>query len=623
MRRKKSRRFLNVPNGSSLLTYMWAAPGGASLVRGYDNAQTGIYSLPNRGVAMFKDSPAQAPAFCQQLQRELLQYSYGSVRFENIDVSTVSWDQAQLCQMFDLLRASGASSQRIKAYRVGATDASMRSLCEWLMCTDARRMPQEIHLSHNGLTTESLQVLLTVLEAPRESKSAGLRQPLGLQAGALFALPDTGKSTVVDHLVNLKAMALQLRGRDATADPQSYDKEALQVRQARQVVSTAASKASAEAALEQQQQMLHAQQIQAQQQAQQLQFQQMQAQQWQYQAQAAQAQQMAQQPAPQAAAQASDPVPAKPQETKDTATDLLRAGAAKAVDAARLASEGQTEETKEAPESEADPEVERALNKARAQVAAQEIEQKLAKDAEEREAEEAKAPKQEPSPPPQAPATEPPPLPEDVEPAKGQPGGQSGSTAVSSKRSDRDDTTRTGPYIMSGARRKSPGKSLKALGQTLPAECAGLGAPALTAPEGEGLKLHSSVEVEAASTASIFVDIEKAAHEAPSFKAAYTERTGCFVAFGGASCPSIAPGSKPTTKPKGKAKPKSKPDPAPWTGKAGQTSSPDRAESAGKAKSPSPTAAKTAADGGQSSSVPESPATGQLTEDSAPASRMT
>ena len=165
-------------------------------------------------------------------------------------------------------------------------------------------------------------------------------------------------------------------------------------------------------ALRQQQQMLHAQQIQAQQ-AQQLQFQQMQAQQWQYQAQAAQAQQMAQQPAPQAAAQASDPVPAKPQETKDTATDLLRAGAklariwhesnrrlfmvvhvlrqsesqillarlgalwfvetlkpkslepctpkpkpqhpekptarqaAKAVDAARLASEGQTEETKE------------------------------------------------------------------------------------------------------------------------------------------------------------------------------------------------------------------------------------------------------------------------------------
>ena len=80
-------------------------------------------------------------------------------------------------------------------------------------------------------------------------------------------------------------------------------------------------------ALRQQQQMLHAQQIQAQQQAQQLQFQQMQAQQWQYQAQAAQAQQMAQQPAPQAAAQASDPVPAKPQETKDTATDLLRAGA--------------------------------------------------------------------------------------------------------------------------------------------------------------------------------------------------------------------------------------------------------------------------------------------------------
>lgn len=290
---------------------MWAAPGGASLVQGYANAQTGIYNLPNRGVAMFKDPPAQAPAFCQQLQRELLQYSYGSVRFENIDVSTVTWDQAQLCQMFDLLRAAGATSQRIKAYRVGATDASMRSLCEWLMCIDARKMPQEIHLSHNELTTESLQVLLTLLEVKQMDYQpsfpcwiriegnlisaeyvSGLgkdglaclaegscntrfcelqklpsqlprlvhlrygvnqktpKQPPGFEGTSSYFAAMQGKSNVMDHLVNLKAMALQLRARDATADPQSYDKEALQVRQARQVVSTAASKACSEAALE-------------------------------------------------------------------------------------------------------------------------------------------------------------------------------------------------------------------------------------------------------------------------------------------------------------------------------------------------------------------------------------
>lgn len=108
-------------------------------------------------------------------------YEFGAVRFENIDVSSVNWEEAiyrgemswtvfdetwsghvrfvncrqgHLSQLFKILQMAGASSQRIKvgcwlplaaqvslqhvtneAFRCGAKDPSVLSLCEWLACT--------------------------------------------------------------------------------------------------------------------------------------------------------------------------------------------------------------------------------------------------------------------------------------------------------------------------------------------------------------------------------------------------------------------------------------------------------------------------------------------------------
>lgn len=126
--------------------------------------RTGIWQLPNRGVAVFHESPAHAETFCSKLKEELQRYEFGAVRFENIDVSSVNWEEGHLSQLFKILQMAGASSQRIKAFRCGAKDPSVLSLCEWLACTEASKIPQEIHLSHNDLTTGSLEALITVLE---------------------------------------------------------------------------------------------------------------------------------------------------------------------------------------------------------------------------------------------------------------------------------------------------------------------------------------------------------------------------------------------------------------------------------------------------------------------------
>eukprot|EP00435_Cladocopium_sp_Y103_P019028 s1616_g4.t1 len=125
---------------------------------------TGIWHLPHRGVAVFRDAAAHAETFCGKLKEELQRYEFGAVRFENIDVSSVNWTEGHLSQLFHTLRMAGASSQRIKAFRCGAKDPSVLSLCEWLACTEASKIPQEIHLSHNELTTGSLEALITVLE---------------------------------------------------------------------------------------------------------------------------------------------------------------------------------------------------------------------------------------------------------------------------------------------------------------------------------------------------------------------------------------------------------------------------------------------------------------------------
>eukprot|EP00434_Breviolum_minutum_P027722 symbB.v1.2.024521.t1/scaffold2324.1/size158529/9 len=163
---------------------------GLSLVLGMSNASaalpvtTGIWHLPLRGVAVFRESPVHAPAWCSKLKEELQRYQFGTVRFENIDVSNVIWSEAtrlsavglgthscsceiwqgHLTELFATLRSAGATSQRIKAFRCGAKDSSVLSLCEWLACHDATKLPQEIHLSHNELTTGCLEALITVLE---------------------------------------------------------------------------------------------------------------------------------------------------------------------------------------------------------------------------------------------------------------------------------------------------------------------------------------------------------------------------------------------------------------------------------------------------------------------------
>eukprot|EP00913_Durusdinium_trenchii_P007607 g7148.t1 len=150
---------------SSADVYCQSARCWEAMQEAQHTLKTGIWNLPHRGVAVFRESPSQAPAFCSHLSEELHKYAFGTVRFENIDVSSVSWAEGHLSELFVTLRQAGATSQRIKAYKCGAKDASIWSLCEWLVCTEASKLPQEIHLSHNELTTASFQALVTVLEA--------------------------------------------------------------------------------------------------------------------------------------------------------------------------------------------------------------------------------------------------------------------------------------------------------------------------------------------------------------------------------------------------------------------------------------------------------------------------
>ncbi|CAE8653795.1 unnamed protein product, partial [Polarella glacialis] len=50
------------------------------------------------------------------------------------------------------------------AYRCGVTDAGLNRMCDWLAGIDAKKMPQEIHLSHNEITTGAFEGLVSVLD---------------------------------------------------------------------------------------------------------------------------------------------------------------------------------------------------------------------------------------------------------------------------------------------------------------------------------------------------------------------------------------------------------------------------------------------------------------------------
>mmetsp|Transcript_109124 Transcript_109124/g.307635 ORF Transcript_109124/g.307635 Transcript_109124/m.307635 type:complete len:774 (+) Transcript_109124:138-2459(+) len=137
------------------------------------NDWTGYVSgLPCRGLAVFHGEPSAASAFVLNLRTELAKHPKGSCYFENIDVSNVPWLKvAELSTpsdgikgIIDALIENGASTQRFKAFKCGLQDDTMLHLADYLAGLVPIRVPHEIHLSHNEMTSIGFQMIIQVLE---------------------------------------------------------------------------------------------------------------------------------------------------------------------------------------------------------------------------------------------------------------------------------------------------------------------------------------------------------------------------------------------------------------------------------------------------------------------------
>lgn len=134
-----------------------------------------IDQLPQRGVAIFKESADQQAEFCEHLKNAVEEHEHGTCKFENIDVSGVTWGVLEFQILMDILMGNGASAVRLKFFKCGLDDECVSLLSSYLESLPAEALPQEIHLSHNQMTRDSFQVLLDLITVKREGLATNVR----------------------------------------------------------------------------------------------------------------------------------------------------------------------------------------------------------------------------------------------------------------------------------------------------------------------------------------------------------------------------------------------------------------------------------------------------------------
>uniref|UniRef100_A0A7R9ZWH6 WW domain-containing protein n=1 Tax=Pyrodinium bahamense TaxID=73915 RepID=A0A7R9ZWH6_9DINO len=128
--------------------------------------KSSIDGLPSVGVAVFRESQDQAVEFCGKLREAMASYETG-IHFDNIDVSTVQWPLMTFSLLLDVLQEKNATTKRFKAFKAGLDDDCIRLMAGWLEQLPAQSLPSEIHLSHNRITEEGFDALLTAIESKR------------------------------------------------------------------------------------------------------------------------------------------------------------------------------------------------------------------------------------------------------------------------------------------------------------------------------------------------------------------------------------------------------------------------------------------------------------------------
>lgn len=128
--------------------------------------------LPEKGQVGFpKDQePPEVGTWLETLREALSQHPPGC-NIENFDVSNVRWSVEDFQHLLQILQESRAILRRIKAFKCSLEDDSARHLAEWIRGLNPNKVPDEIHLSHNNLSSDGFLAILTAIEDQRQVAS--------------------------------------------------------------------------------------------------------------------------------------------------------------------------------------------------------------------------------------------------------------------------------------------------------------------------------------------------------------------------------------------------------------------------------------------------------------------
>jgi len=123
-----------------------------------------VKGLPWRGEAIFSDGPEKEREFCLAVREEVLKHPHGSCKFSNIEISGRAFSTLGISELLELLLECNATTERLKAFRCGLGDETALLIGCWLAKLPAEALPQEIHLSHNEITTGAFDALMSVID---------------------------------------------------------------------------------------------------------------------------------------------------------------------------------------------------------------------------------------------------------------------------------------------------------------------------------------------------------------------------------------------------------------------------------------------------------------------------
>ncbi|CAK0882763.1 unnamed protein product [Prorocentrum cordatum] len=91
--------------------------------------------------------------------------------FASIDVSQVQWSSLSFTMLIRILRESGARATVWKSIKAGLNDEALGQLRRWFESMPAENLPEEIHLSHNHISTPAFEAFVSTLETKRSELS--------------------------------------------------------------------------------------------------------------------------------------------------------------------------------------------------------------------------------------------------------------------------------------------------------------------------------------------------------------------------------------------------------------------------------------------------------------------